>query len=131
MRGRVPVGAAVSFCLLLGLIFGGCPPARAFDRDASAIEILKHEWHPDAVWERIGKTKFVWKATVRNNSEVRKRVYVYYDLLDVGGFPVARNGTNRYIEPNQTLEVIADSYIMSDDLPRVKSSRATVKVGLQ
>ncbi|HEY5593845.1 MAG TPA: hypothetical protein VIL61_01630 [Nitrospiria bacterium] len=131
MNGRVPVGVAFSFCLLLWLIFGGGPPARAFDRDASAIEVLSHEWHPDAVWERIGKTKFVWKATVRNNSEVRKRVYVYYDLLDLAGVPVARNVTNRYVDPHQTLEIIADSYIMSDDLPRVKSSRATVKVNLQ
>jgi hypothetical protein len=94
------------------------------------VEVLSHEWRPDAVWERIGKTKFIWKATVRNNSDSKKRVYVYYDLLDAGGFPVARNVSNRYVEPHQTLEIAADSYILSEDLPKVKSSRATAKIGL-
>jgi hypothetical protein len=94
-----------------------------------AVEVLAHEWHSDTVWERIGKTKFIWKATLRNNSDTKKRVYVYYDLLDAGGVPLARNVANQYIESHQTLEVTADSYIESIDLPRVKSSRATVKVG--
>jgi hypothetical protein len=92
------------------------------------IEVLRHEWHPDVVWEKIGKTKFVWKATVRNNSNIRKRVFVYYDLLDVQNVPLARNVTNQFIEPHQTVEVISDSYIISTDLPGVKSSRATVKI---
>jgi hypothetical protein len=95
---------------------------------ASTIEILLHEWHPDTVWEKIGKTKFVWKATVRNNSGVRQRVYVYYDLLDAQDVPLARNVANQYIEPHQTVEVISDSYILSADLPNVKSSRATAKI---
>jgi hypothetical protein len=92
------------------------------------VEVLAHEWRPDTVWERIGKTKFIWKATVRNNSDDKKRVYVYYDLLDAGGFPLARNVANQYLEAHQTLEVASDSYIESIDLPRVKSSRATLKV---
>ena len=131
MNGGISPRLVLSVWLIPAVLFGGVSPAVAFDRDASAIRILKHEWRPDAVWERIGKTKFIWKATVRNDSDVRKRVYVYYDLLDIGGFPVARNVTNRYIAPHQTLEIIADSYILSEDLPKVKSSRATVKVGIQ
>jgi len=104
--------------------------ATALDRDASKIEVLAHAWHPDEVWERIGKTKFVWYATVRNHSGVRKRVYLYYDLLDENHVPVARNVTNKYVGPHETLKIIADSYIMSIDLPRVKGSRVTVKVGV-
>lgn len=104
--------------------------AQAVDRDASAIEVLKHEWHPDEVWERIGKTKFIWNATVRNHSDVRKRVYLYYDLLDGQDVPVARNVTNKYVEPHETIKIVADSYIMTFDLPRVRGSRVTVKVGV-
>jgi hypothetical protein len=117
--------------LVLALsIFGGTSTVEAVEPASSVVEVLSHEWRPDAVWERIGKTKFIWKATVRNNSDSKKRVYVYYDLLDAGGFPVARNVSNRYVEPHQTLEIAADSYILSEDLPKVKSSRATAKIGL-
>ena len=93
------------------------------------VEVLVHEWHPDVVWERIGKTKFIWRATVRNNSNERKRVYVYYDLLDGTSVSIARNVTNRYIEPLETLEITADSYILTEDLPTVKGSRAVAKIG--
>jgi hypothetical protein len=93
------------------------------------IEILSHEWHPDAVWERNRKTKYNWKATNRNNSDAKKRVYVYYDLLDAGGVPVARNVANQFIEPHQTIDVSSDSYIESVDLPRVTGSRAIAKTG--
>ncbi|HUK57110.1 MAG TPA: hypothetical protein VLY20_10675 [Nitrospiria bacterium] len=115
--------------VVAGISFEEASFSLAFDRDASAIEVLKHEWHPSTVWERIGKTKFVWSATVRNNSEIRKRVYVYYDLLDARGVPLARNVANHYIDAHQTIEISSDSYIMSVDLPGVKSSRVTVKVG--
>jgi hypothetical protein len=98
-------------------------------RDPSTIEVLRHEWRPDAVWERIGKTKFIWSATVRNHSEKRQRVFVYYDLLDERGAPLARNVANTFVEPHQTADIASDSYILSGDLPLVKSSRATVKIG--
>jgi hypothetical protein len=127
MRGRV--AWIVTFFLTAGIALGVSSSTVAFDRDASAIEVLKHEWHPGTVWERIGKTKFVWSATVRNNSEIRKRVFVYYDLLDAGGVPLARNVANRYIDAHQTVDVTSDSYIMSVDLPGVKTSRVTVRVG--
>ncbi|MBI3811994.1 MAG: hypothetical protein HY283_07300 [Nitrospirae bacterium] len=122
-------GFAVLLFVIVMSFFGGVSPVAALDPSPPVVEILSHEWRPDVVWERIGKTKFIWKAVVRNNSDAKKRVYVYYDLLDAGGIPVARNVSNRYIEPHQTLEIAADSYIMTDDLPRVKSSRATAKIG--
>jgi len=99
------------------------------DPNVSAVEVLSHNWHPDTVWERIGKTKFVWEATVRNNSDTRQRVFVYYDLLDANHYPLARNVANKFIEPHQTTDIVSDSYIMSVDLPQVKSSRVTIKIG--
>ncbi len=99
------------------------------DRSHPVVEVLAHEWHPGVVWERIGKTQFIWRATVRNNSDARKRVYVYYDLLTAEQIPIARNVTNRYLEPHQTMEIEADSYILTEDLPKVTSSRATAKIG--
>lgn len=126
---RRPFTWIVFFSLVTGIAFEKPSSTVAFDHDASAIEVLKHTWHPDTVWERIGKTKFVWSATVRNNSEIRKRVFVYYDLLDAGGVPLARNVANRFVDAHQTIDVTSDSYIMSVDLPSVKTSRVTVRVG--
>jgi hypothetical protein len=99
------------------------------ERDSSAIEVVRHEWRPDTVWERIGKTKFVWSATVRNTSAVRQRVFVYYDLLNERGVPLARNVANQFVEAGQTATITSDSYILSADLPRVTGSRAVAKVG--
>ncbi len=104
--------------------------AKAVDRDASKIEVIGHAWHPGEVWDRIGKTQFFWNATVRNHSDVRKRVYLYYDLLDADNVPLARNVANKYVDPQETLKIVADSYIMTVDLPRVTGSRVTVKVGV-
>lgn len=102
----------------------------AVDRDASKIEIIEHAWRPDEVWPNGGKTKFLWNATVRNHSEVRKRVYVYYYLLDKNDVPLARNVANKFVGPQKTIEILANSYIMTIDLPRVTHSRVKVKVGI-
>ena len=113
-------------------LVGGLLPAyssgEGLEPSPPGIEILKHEWRPDAVWERIGKTKFIWSATVRNHSNIRKRVFVYYDLLDDQHRPLASNVANKTIEPQQTVNVSSDSYINTDALPKVKTSRATVKL---
>jgi hypothetical protein len=101
----------------------------AADQGLPVVEVLRHEWRPDVVWERIGKTKFIWSVTVRNNSDSRQRVFVYYDLLDHRDVPLARNVSNKFIDPHQTVEITADSYILSVDLPHVRSSRVTVKIG--
>ncbi len=114
--------------LIVAAVLGVTDPAPAAKPVVPTIEVLKHEWHPDTVWERIGKTKFVWKATVRNNSDFRQRVYVYYDLLDAENVPLARNVANKYIEPHQIVDVVSDSYIVSVELPNVKSGRVTVKI---
>ncbi|MEW6325903.1 MAG: hypothetical protein AB1515_11030 [Nitrospirota bacterium] len=112
------------------LPFGmGTRPRAQAPRDASAVQIVEHEWRPDTVWERIGKTKFIWSATVRNDSAERQRVFVYYDLLDERGVPLARNVANRFLDAGQTATITSDSYILSVDLPRVTGSRAAVKVG--
>ena len=120
-----------AFLIFITWVATGVLPsfAAASEPSPPVVEVLAHEWHPDVVWERIGKTKFIWRATVRNNSNERKRVYVYYDLLDSKRVPIARNVTNRYIEPHETVEITADSYILTEDLPKVKSSRAVAKTG--
>jgi len=121
-------GAAGLFPALPATAADQAPPASTGET-VPMIEVLSHEWRPDTVWERIGKTKFIWSATVRNNSDSRQRVFVYYDLLDDRGVPLARNVSNRFVEPHQIVEITADSYILSVDLPYVRSSRATAKTG--
>ncbi len=116
--------------LLLVILYGGAFSfANAIDRTTSGLDILRHEWHPKTVWERIGKTQFIWKATVINRSNMQKRVFVYYSLLDGHNRPLARNVANRLIAPHQTVEIIGDSYINTVFLPMVKSSHAILRVG--
>ncbi|MFQ5589069.1 MAG: hypothetical protein ACE5F7_09540 [Nitrospiria bacterium] len=128
-------------CLIFGLmgIFSGVIPgsiqflnpeaAQGVDRDASMIAVVKHEYHIDETWEKIGKTKYIWKVTFENHSDVRKRVYAYYYLLDADGVPLARNVANRYVGPRQTAEIVANSYIMTHKVPEIANSRVRLKVG--
>jgi len=116
--------------LLLVIICGGLFAfANAVNRETFGLAILRHEWHPKTVWERIGKTQFIWKATVINRSDMQKRVFVYYSLLDDHNLPLARNVANELIAPGQTVEIIGDSYINTTFLPMVKSSQAILRVG--
>ncbi len=117
---------------LILLLIGGLFPVYSSDQAPAPppeVEVLQHEWRADAVWERIGKTKFIWSATIRNHSDTKKRVFVYYDLLDDRNHPLASNVVNKMIGPKQTADLFSDSYINTDLLPKVRSSRATVKVG--
>ena len=116
--------------LLLVILYGGAFSfANAIDRTTSGLDILRHEWHPKTVWERIGKTQFIWKATVRNRSNIKKRVFVYYSLLDERNFPLAQNVANQFVNPHQIVEVVSDSYIQTNFLPKVRTSKATVRIG--
>jgi len=103
--------------------------AEAGNRDASMIEVLEHGYRIDETWEKIGKTKYYWKVTFQNHSDKRKRVFAYYYLLDAEGVPLARNVANRYVGPHETVEMIADSYIMTYKVPQVIDSRVKLKVG--
>ncbi|HET6371589.1 MAG TPA: hypothetical protein VFG95_10350 [Nitrospiria bacterium] len=97
--------------------------------DPKEIELLEHRWHAADVWERIGKTRFLWSAKVINHTEKSYQVYVYYDLIDANGFPLARNVAHRLVEPGAIAEIDGDTYIDSPLLPLVKGSRAVVKRG--
>jgi hypothetical protein len=103
--------------------------ANAVNRETFGLDILRHEWHPKTVWERIGKTQFIWKATVINRSDMQKRVFVYYSLLDDHHRPLSRNVADKVINAHQTVEIVGDSYINTAFLPRVKNSDATLRVG--
>ena len=103
--------------------------AQAGDRDASMIEVLEHGYRIDEIWQKIGKTKYYWKVTFQNHSNKRKRVFAYYSLLDAKGFSLARNVSNRYIGPQETVEIIGDSYIMTDKVSLVVDSHVKLKVG--
>ncbi len=105
------------------------PVAEAADRDVSKVEIIKHEYHLDEDWDKVGKTKYIWKVTIRNHSNVRKRVFAYVYLLDEEDVPLARNVANRMIDAHQTTEIVADSYIMTHKVPHVVRSRIKLKVG--
>ncbi len=126
--GSFQIWSVLAVAVVVGAL-SRLPAMAAADQERPIVEVLSHQWRPDVVWERIGKTKFIWSATVRNNSDKRQRVFVYYDLLDDHGVPLARNVFNRFVEPHQTVEIAADSYILSVDLPQVRSSRATAKLG--
>jgi hypothetical protein len=126
--GPICLWRLFSHLLIATALIAVVAPSMAAPPDPADIEVLAHHWRPDAVWEKIGKTKFIWSATLRNHSNVKKRVFVYYDLLSADNVPLARNVANKTIEPRQTVEVVSDSYINSNFLPDVKSSRVTVKL---
>jgi hypothetical protein len=128
--------ALVFFALLFffrgfygGLDLSFLSVAEAGNRDASMIEVLEHGYRIDETWDKIGKTKYFWKVTFQNHSDKRKRVFAYYYLLDSEGVPLARNVSNRYVGPKKTVEILADSYIMTNKVSRVVDSRVKLKVG--
>ena len=117
------------FFVVMVVIFGFSSLVYPADNDILEVEVLKHEWRSDAVWDRIGKTKFIWKATVLNRSNIKKRVFVYYSLLDERNLPLAQNVANQFVNPHQIVEIVSDSYIQTHFLSKVRTSRATVRIG--
>ena len=129
MKSR-SVYSGITLAFFLVIAFGSFfSVSDAIDRETSGLDILHHEWHSKEVWERIGKTQFIWKATVINRSNIGKRVFVYYALLDEYDRPLAQNVANQVIDSGQTAEITGDSYINTTFLPMVKNSRATLRVG--
>lgn len=116
------------FLLIAAALIVLVAPLMGASSDPIDIEVLEHHWRPDAVWEKIGKTKYIWSATLRNHSNAKRRVFVYIDLLSADNVPLASNVANKTIEPLQTVEIVSDSYINSTFLPEVKNSRVTVKL---
>jgi len=114
--------------MLGGIFFAVFAPADSPDTDTSAVKVIKHEWRPDTVWEKIGSTKYIWKATLHNNSDKELKVSVFFVLLNKNDSPLARNMAQKQIGPRQTLEVVSDSYIRTSVLPKVHSSQISVKV---
>ena len=118
------------FPLMINILgIGGRARLALAGRNDTSVELVKHSWQADEVWEKIGRTQYLWNVTIRNNSDVRKRVYAYYYLLDEKNVPLARNVANRFVAPHQTAEIVASSYIMTVDLPKVVKSRVKIKVG--
>ncbi len=94
---------------------------------ANEIEVLEHSWEITEKWEKIHKTRYAWKATIRSHAQEQQKVQVYYYLLDQGGRPVAMNTMKKIIQPDETLQVIGDSYVDNDRLPFIKKSQVKVK----
>ena len=91
------------------------------------IEVLEHSWETTEKWEKINKTRYAWKATIRSHAQEQQKVFVYYYLLDQGGRPVAMNTMTKIIQPDETLEVIGDSYVENKRLPFIKKSQVKVR----
>lgn len=108
-------------------LLNGPLPAQTRLVETVAVEILEHSWNLDEDWPKIRKTKYNWRALVRNNTPKHQRVWLYYSLLDETGIPLARNATNQRMGPNQTLEIKSDSYIDTTLKFQVDSSRAVVE----
>lgn len=122
--------------LVVFLILGGANQAFPLLSEAWAegpeglpeVEVLSHEWRLDVVWGKIRKTKYIWTATVRNNSDERKKVFLYLSLVNKDDIPVARNMASQLIGPHQTVEVTSDSYIENLVLPKITNSRIKIRV---
>jgi len=91
------------------------------------VELLDHSWQLEEEWTKTRKTRYSWRARVRNHSDVAQKVSVYYYLLDENGSTVARNTMSRIVPPLQTLEINSDSYVGSSIVSLIKAGRAVVK----
>jgi hypothetical protein len=102
-------------------------PPPSLSQDPEAVELLEHSWKLEEEWPKIRKTKYSWRAKVKNNTAHRQKVSVYYTLLTEAGAPLARNTASRVIAPRQTLEITSDSYVENRVIPHIAASRAVIK----
>jgi hypothetical protein len=123
MRPKEALLRCLPILLLLALpSYLGAQEERPVD-----IEIIGHSWKLEEEWPKIGKTKYSWRATVRNTTDDARKVSVYYHLVDESEFPLARNTASRMVPPHQTVEIISDSYVENGIIERITKGVATVK----
>ncbi|MEE9232850.1 MAG: hypothetical protein V3U07_05305 [Nitrospirales bacterium] len=101
--------------------------AQSLPEDRTSVELIGHSWQLEEEWPKIHKTKYSWRAKVRNNTSHQRKVSVYYTLLNEAGAPLARNTTSQVIAPHQTLEITSDSYVENRIIPYITTSRAVIK----
>ena len=95
--------------------------------EENVIEVIDHSWKTTEKWDRINKTRYSWKATVQSHAPEQRRVSVYYYLLGEGGRPLAMNTMIQIMQPDETVQVVGDSYVENDKLPFIKGSLVKVK----
>lgn len=91
------------------------------------VEILDHSWRIEEEWERIKKTKYSWRATVKNHSNARQKVALFFIVTDEKGLPLDRNTTTGTVSPGETLEIRSDSYLDNNLVEMAVGSQISIE----
>ena len=113
--------------LLLIIPIGQPLPAQPLPEEQLPVVLLEHSWQLEEEWTKIRKTKYSWRAKVKNNTSNRQKVSVCYTLVNEAGAPLARNMMSREVAPHQMLEITSDSYVVNWIIPHITASRAVIK----
>jgi uncharacterized protein with NRDE domain len=119
--------AAVSIVVGLLLIDPAAVSAQPARKNPPDVVVLSHSWKLEEEWPNIRKTKYSWRATVENRTDVSQEVSIYHLLLDENDYPLARNAASRVIGPHETAEITSDSYVENGIIGQIKKSRADLK----
>ncbi len=122
---RLGAGIAALAVVVTGVVraFAGEPPPAA----PPAVEVLEQSWNTTEVWSTIQKTKYIWRARLRNHTDQALRVSVYFVLADRDGIPLDRNTTTEVIAAGATVEVTSDSYLDNQLVARSHAGQVSVK----
>ncbi|HSG06107.1 MAG TPA: cupin domain-containing protein [Nitrospiria bacterium] len=102
-------------------------PVVLLEEDSPAVEVVEHSWKIEEEWERIKKTKYSWRAIVKNNSEKRQKVSLFFVVTDSKGLPLDRNTTSETLLSGETREIHSDSYLDNNLVEAAVGSRITLE----
>lgn len=110
----------------IGILLLAAAPvwAQTARKNPPDVVVVSHSFKLEEEWPKIGKTKYSWKATVENRTEVPQRVSIYYNLLDGDDYPLAKNTAARVIGPHEAAEIASDSYVENGIIDKIAKSRA-------
>lgn len=115
------------FVLSLGFFAGHPGVPFLWGEEDGPVVVLEHSWKIEEEWERIKKTKYSWRATVKNNSNTRQKVSLYFIVTDSAGLPLDRNTTSGTVPPGETIELRSDSYLDNNLVDLAVGSRITLE----
>lgn len=108
--------------------FAASPTARAADPEPEGpIKVLQHSWNALETNEALGKTRYLWTATVRNDAEDARKVCIDYALVNQDMRVVTRHEACNVTAAGHEIELGGQAYIDSDLLPTIVGGRAKLK----
>lgn len=93
----------------------------------SPIRIVKHSWNPLERFDQLGKTRYIWSATIRNEAGQSRKVCLEYLLLEGASQTVARHEACQVVGAEAEIDVGGQAFLDSQKLVLVDTVRAVIK----